>query len=272
MNDPAEPAEKKPPRARKNWRAVLRTIHRDFGFFAVGLTLIYATSGVAVNHINDWNPSFKEYQRSLTLAGPLPEDDGEAASLVLDALEIEEEPADVFGRRETLVRYDVKTPDAEVEVRTDEGEVHVTRGRETEVFELDESLPPGDWAAAVAGLRVAGIKGEPVSVHRVDIPTRELTVSFERRTVIVNDLGDEADVFEQGEKPRFFLYVANWLHLNRGKKGWTIIADFYAVVLLVLAFSGMLMVRGKQGLFGRGGVFLLIGLAVPVIYIIVAGP
>ncbi|PLX43795.1 MAG: hypothetical protein C0609_07205 [Deltaproteobacteria bacterium] len=35
-----------------------RAIHRDLGFFFVGLTLIYAISGVALNHISQWNPNY----------------------------------------------------------------------------------------------------------------------------------------------------------------------------------------------------------------------
>ena len=36
---------------RKRWRAWLRAVHRDFGYLAVGLTMIYAFSGIAINHI-----------------------------------------------------------------------------------------------------------------------------------------------------------------------------------------------------------------------------
>ncbi len=35
-----------------------RWIHREFGFFFVGMTIIYAVSGIAINHINDWNPNY----------------------------------------------------------------------------------------------------------------------------------------------------------------------------------------------------------------------
>ena len=272
MKTEEEPTPAAPAKPRKNWRTQLRALHRDLGFLAVGLTLIYATSGIAVNHINDWNPSFVDYSRALTIPGPLPADDKQAADIVLKALEINEPPADVFGRRDTLLRYEIDVPGARVEVQTDRAEIHVTRGPETEIYALTQALPATDWDAAVAALAVAGISDEPSRVERVDIPTREITISYERRTISVNDLGEEAEVIEQGEKPRFFLYVANWLHLNRGKKGWTYIADFYAMVLLLLAFSGMIMVRGKQGLIGRGGVFLIIGLAIPIIYIIIAGP
>lgn len=41
------------------WRKVNNIIHRDLGYLCVGLTLIYAISGIAVNHIHDWNPTYK---------------------------------------------------------------------------------------------------------------------------------------------------------------------------------------------------------------------
>lgn len=33
-------------------------IHRDLGYFFAGITILYAISGLAVNHVNDWNPNF----------------------------------------------------------------------------------------------------------------------------------------------------------------------------------------------------------------------
>ena len=39
---------------KKRWRAWLRAVHRDFGYLAVGFTVIYAVSGIAQNHIEDW--------------------------------------------------------------------------------------------------------------------------------------------------------------------------------------------------------------------------
>lgn len=41
------------------WRRLNNIIHRDLGYLCFGLTLIYAISGVAVNHIAEWNPSYK---------------------------------------------------------------------------------------------------------------------------------------------------------------------------------------------------------------------
>ena len=40
------------------WRKWNNIIHRDLGYLCVGLTIIYAVSGVAVNHVQDWNPNY----------------------------------------------------------------------------------------------------------------------------------------------------------------------------------------------------------------------
>lgn len=40
------------------FRKINRWIHREFGFFFVGMTIIYAVSGIAINHLNDWNPNY----------------------------------------------------------------------------------------------------------------------------------------------------------------------------------------------------------------------
>lgn len=41
-----------------NWRKLNRVLHRDLGYFFTGMVIIYAVSGIALNHRNDWNPSY----------------------------------------------------------------------------------------------------------------------------------------------------------------------------------------------------------------------
>lgn len=43
---------------KKGWRRWNRVLHRDAGYLATGMTLIYAISGVVVNHTNDLNPNY----------------------------------------------------------------------------------------------------------------------------------------------------------------------------------------------------------------------
>jgi hypothetical protein len=179
-------------------RKWLRAIHRDVGYIAVGLTFIYALSGIAVNHITDWSdgdPSFRTYSVTHQLDGVKSADD------VLARLAIEDKPKEIYQA----------TPD-ELEILFDK-------------------------------------------------PQRTLHVNTQSGVVV-----------DEGQSPRFILRVANWLHLNRGKKAWTYVADAYAGGLLFLAMSGMFMIAGKKGLLGRGAILVALGIAVPVLYVTFAGP
>lgn len=42
-------------------------LHRDVGYFLSGLILIYCLSGIALNHVHDWNPDFIIHKRTITL-------------------------------------------------------------------------------------------------------------------------------------------------------------------------------------------------------------
>lgn len=183
--------------ARRSWRPLLRALHRDAGYLAVGLTLIYALSGLAVNHIADWDPNFQSYERRVEL-GHLEGDDDAVAAQALAKLGISDRPQEVYR------------------------------------------------AAA----------------DRLEIVLNQRSVHVDTAT---------GSVVDEGQKPRFFLRAANWLHLNRGKQAWRYIADAYAAGLLLLAVSGIFMIPGKKGLRGRGGLLVLLGAAVPVLYIALSG-
>ena len=73
------------------------------------------------------------------------------------------------------------------------------------------------------------------------------------------------------EKPRdrFILRDVNFLHLNHPKGLWTWVADIYAILLAVLAISGLFILRGRNGLAGRGKWFATAGLLVPVVFLVV---
>jgi hypothetical protein len=195
----------KPPLTKKkkpqHWRPWLRAMHRDIGYVAVGLTFVYALSGLDVNHITDWSDgdaSFKTYSENREM-GPLHGEDQVVADELRRRLSIAEKPRELYR----------PVPD-------------------------------------------------------------ELEVIFDQRSLHVNTA--TGHVIDEGKKPRFILHVANWLHLNRGKKAWKSFADGYAAGLLLLASSGMFMIAGKKGLFGRGAILVGLGIAIPVVYVTLAGP
>lgn len=181
---------------KKRWRGWLRSLHRDFGYLAVGFTFIYAVSGIAINHLKDWDPNFTASEKTLAIA-PIP----------------------------------AELPDAEAVKR---------------VTDATGTGAPDDVFRAGDELRLSYSNGTQVTV-----------------------VGSEVTV--QARSPRFFLRVANWLHYNRGKRAWTIVADIYAVMLLYLAISGMFMIKGKLGLKWRGTILVGLGIAVPATYVALSG-
>jgi hypothetical protein len=42
-------------------RKLLRILHRDLGYFIVGMTIVYCLSGIFLNHRHDFNPDYKIY-------------------------------------------------------------------------------------------------------------------------------------------------------------------------------------------------------------------
>jgi hypothetical protein len=112
-----------------------------------------------------------------------------------------------------------------------------------------------------------GIEADPREVYSASAD--DLEIVFDQRTLHVNPL--TGHVIDEGKRPRFLLRVANWLHLNRGKKAWRYIADAYAVVLLLLSMSGMFMIKGPKGIVGRGAVLVAAGVAIPILYVTLAG-
>ena len=70
-------------------------------------------------------------------------------------------------------------------------------------------------------------------------------------------------------KKNNFVYWINKLHYNK-VNGWSIMGDLFAFSLIFFAISGVLMVRGKHSVLRRGKWFLLIGILIPILYILLA--
>ncbi|MHC4940040.1 MAG: PepSY-associated TM helix domain-containing protein [Planctomycetota bacterium] len=177
-------------------RQLVRVLHRDTGYFCVGLTVFYAVSGIAVNHIDDWNPSYSRSEEHVAL-GPLSGDLESMEQAVVAGAGIDAD--DVRGRHRpdpgTFVVFLPNGGEAKVAVATGEGKV-------------------------------------------VRITTRP------------------------------FLFESNVLHLNHLKGVWTYVADGFSVLLILLAITGMFILKGRQGLGGRGKWFVSAGIMLPVAFLV----
>ena len=57
------------------------------------------------------------------------------------------------------------------------------------------------------------------------------------------------------------------LHYNP-TKWWTIFSDAFAVCLILITLTGMVMLKGPKGLWGRGGILFVIGVVIPVLFLV----
>lgn len=180
------------------WRRWNAAIHRDLGYLCAGLTVVYAVSGIAVNHRADWNPSYVQRQAEASLEG-----------------------------------LDLTDPTAPAFV-----------GTVLERLDLTE--------------RVRGtFRPDPQSVQIFLHDDVTVTVDLEAGTASFEEV-----------RGRPFLRQANFLHLNEAKKLWTWMADLYALGLLTLAVTGLFILRGKNGITGRGAWLTAAGVAIPAVFLL----
>ena len=68
---------------------------------------------------------------------------------------------------------------------------------------------------------------------------------------------------------RPFFRELNYLHYNKPKKLWTWFSDLYAFGLILIAISGLFLIKGRKGITGRGGILTLIGILIPLVLLII---
>ncbi|MBQ4813924.1 hypothetical protein A7985_23155 [Pseudoalteromonas luteoviolacea] len=50
-----------------SWFKLNRSLHRDIGYFCIGMTLVFAISGIALNHIHQFNSNYQVSRESHTI-------------------------------------------------------------------------------------------------------------------------------------------------------------------------------------------------------------
>ena len=184
----------KPGRRGFQWRKWNRILHRDLGYLCAGLTLVYAASGLAVNHFRDWNPNYDVRQETVTL----------------EALPGGEPGSDAWARA---------------------------------------VLPLVDVGAEYRGT----FRPDPATVD-VFVDGGTVSVELESRRATVETV-----------RTRPLLRSANALHLNEPGGLWTWVADLYAAALVVLALTGLFVIKGRKGITGRGAWLTAVGVGVPLL-------
>ncbi len=182
----------------KKLRKWSRILHRDIGFFFVGATIIYSISGIALNHMADWNPNFKVEIKKFTTDKDLSKS----------------------NISETKILNFLKEIDAD------------------DIYKSYNYVENGT---------ILRIYLEGRSSVTVKHSTGEVMAEFVTK------------------RPVFF--QTNYLHYNPNV-WWTWFSDIFAGALILLSITSLFMVRGRKGAWGRGGIYVILGIIIPILFLI----
>lgn len=99
--------------------------HRDLGYFFSTLIIIYCLSGLALNHIDDWNPDFIITRKNISISPSFPAQQINAA--VIDSL------GRMVGENKYKV-YDIPTA-GQVKIYYDNASLHVNFKDHSGIYE-----------------------------------------------------------------------------------------------------------------------------------------
>jgi len=109
--------------------------------------------------------------------------------------------------------------------------------------------------------------GETNNYKKHYYPTSNtLKIFFQNGSVLVNIHTGQAQYEKLTRRPIFHQF--NWLHYNHAKRWYTWFADIYGVALILLAITGLFMLKGKNSITGRGAWLTAAGIIIPVIFYI----
>ncbi len=79
-----------------NWRRWNKLLHRDIGYIISALVIVYGVSGLAVNHMADWNPNYTFRKEIVTIEPIGSQDKDSIITAVMNQLRLEEHPENFF--------------------------------------------------------------------------------------------------------------------------------------------------------------------------------
>ncbi len=186
------------PRCPIAWRRWFRLIHRDLSFFFAGVVIVYAVSGLALNHKRSFNADYRITRTELQIDG-------------------------TFPHLNQVTRLDV----------------------EGYLKQIGE---------------------ERAYMKHYYFGEKQMKVFLKGGSSLEVDMNTGWAVYESVKK-RTVLSAFTRLHYNPGR-WWTWFSDIFAVALLLITFTGLLVNRGRTGLWGRGGLEMAIGILIPLLLLL----
>ncbi len=175
-----------------------RILHRDIGFFFVGASIIYGLSGIALNHLREWNPNYVVKRQHVK--------------------------TDISLQKSPTVKNNVLQFLDEIKQKNN--------------FKSYYYPEPGYMKIFLRG-------GSSIYMN---ITTGEGVAEYLTR--------------------RLVFYHVNFLHYNPNA-WWMWFSDIFAGALIFLAITSLFMVRGKKGAWGRGGIYIALGIIIPIVFLMI---
>lgn len=180
---------------KKRLRRLNIATHRDLGYFFSALIIIYCVSGIALNHVDDWNADFIITKKEIKLSRGYTEAD--------------------FTEREVA--------------------------------------------------HFSAMVGE-TTYKLFDFPTSDQVKIYYKDASLHLDFLTKKGLYEKVAKRPVF-YEFNVIHRNSLRQ-WKWASDIFGVLLIVITVTGLFILKGKNGLGGRGKWLLAAGIVPPLIAII----
>ncbi|HKI88747.1 MAG TPA: PepSY-associated TM helix domain-containing protein [Draconibacterium sp.] len=175
-------------------RKLFRTLHRDLGYFIVGMTVVYGLSGILLNHRYDFNPDYQIY----------------------------------------ITEFEANLP----------GKVNST-GQE-----IKNML---EWLDSDVVYKKHYINNQGM-----------LKVFIENGEVLINPETGKGTMHYLQRRPVFF--EMNKLHRATLGTLWKWTSDGMAVILIFVAITGLVLLKGKRGFGHWGWWWTIAGIVIPLIF------
>jgi hypothetical protein len=183
---------------RKTLRRWNNALHRDLGYLFFGMTIIYAISGIVLNHVKSGDFAHPDYSKTYWEFKVSKPADGKVDKTYIDRVVAESG-------------------------ETGKYKSHVMTGNSVKIFLTTGSIS-------------------------VDLATGE--------------------AFQEKKQTRYVIKEFNLLHYNNLKKLYTWYSDIYAVALILLAITGLFVLRGRNGILRRGAWLTAIGILIPALFLL----
>jgi hypothetical protein len=126
---------------------LIRVLHRDLGYLFFGMSILYAVSGIALNHLRDFNPNYNIHRYTIETGGAISMEDvsEEWIASLLEDIEIENDFKKYYFPTDTRLKVFLKNGNMELDLITGKGLLETVKKRPV-LYQVNFlHYNPGKW-------------------------------------------------------------------------------------------------------------------------------